>query len=178
MDIKENVMRIKDNLFLIGEKRFVELVTDTDYKVSFIYLVACLVLSLPLEFIFTSVSEGTLEALIYIPLAFLISIPVAYVVYGIQHLLLKALGGQGTFLQSVQVFIYGSTLTLIFGSIPIIGSLLGFITLANTVVGSSKIHKISIWRAIFALVVVPIIVIILIVAIAASVLGLSMMPGL
>lgn len=177
MDLKENLMRIKDNLLLIPEERFDSLTQDSGYGTSFIYLVACLVISLPVEMILTSISEGLLIALISVPIALIISLPVAYLIYGIQHLFLRLVGGQGTFLQSVQVFIYGSTVSLIFGSIPLVGTLLSLLVLANVVLGSKRVHKISIWRALLALIALPLLLAIIIVLVVIVVFGMSNLAG-
>lgn len=167
MDIGANVRRIKDNLLLIPEARFDGLTKDPDYKDSFVYLAACLVLAMPVDLIVSLASGTFLASLVMLPVTLIAGVIFAYVFYGIQFLLLRLLGGQASFLQSVQIFIYGSTVALIFGGIPCLGSILALVALANIVLGSARIHKISIARALIALVAIPIIlVIIIVVAIA------------
>jgi hypothetical protein len=162
MELGENIRRIKDNLFLIPEERFDELTKDTGYKTSFIYLLACLVLSIPFGIIVSLFMGGLFDTIFVIPLAFVISIIVNYISFGVLFLFLKLVGGKASFLKSVQVFIYGSTIELILSGIPIIGLIAGLIALANIVIGSKRIHKISLLRAILALLVIPIVVLILV----------------
>ncbi|MDD5340220.1 MAG: YIP1 family protein [Candidatus ainarchaeum sp.] len=167
MDIGQNVRRIKDNLLLIPEARFDELTKDTGYTDSFIYLVACFVLSVPIDLLVSLVQGAFLATLTSLPVTLILFVIFIYAFYGIEFLALRLLGGQASFLQSMQIFIYGSTGYLIFSSIPCIGFLLGLAALSNVVLGSARIHKISLARAIIALVLLPLVIIgILAVAIA------------
>ncbi len=168
MEIGENIARIKDNLFLIPTERFDELTKDPGYKESLIYLIACIVISLPLEILVSVFENDVFTTIAAIPFIFIITIPVLYLVYFLQFLLLKLVGGQAGFLQSVQVFIYGSTISLILSSVPLLGFLASFVALANIVLGSARVHKISLLRSILALVVIPIIIAILVVLLAFS----------
>ena len=67
---------------------------------------------------------------------------------------------KGSFLQTVQLFVYGGTGSLIFRGIPIIGLVYSFIYLGNVVRGAQRVHKISLVNAILALVAIPIILVI------------------
>ncbi|MFH1394348.1 MAG: YIP1 family protein [Candidatus Micrarchaeota archaeon] len=173
MDFQENIARIRDNLWLIPEKRFPDLVKDKDYTTSALYLIVCLVLSIPFM-VAADVIEGIppIDSILGIPLLLVAMLVLAYIFYGIQHVLLKLLGGKATFRESVQVFIYGATINLILGPLPFIGIVTALVMLANVVIGSAKIHKISLLRAILALLVIPIIIVVLL----AVVLMLFLMP--
>jgi hypothetical protein len=161
MDLAENIMRIKDNLFVIPKERFDKLVKDNEYSTSFFYLMACLIISVPIEIIVALADGMTIfETLVFIFMYLVLVPPFAYLVYAIQHLFLKLVGGQAGMLQSIQTFIYGGTCAIIFSSIPCLGLIPTFISLANVVQGSARVHKISTLRAILALVVIPIVVII------------------
>jgi hypothetical protein len=163
MDLGENIRRIRDNLFLIPEARFDELVKDPGYVDSFIYLAFCLLISTPLDLAIALIREDSiLSAIISTAIISILAFPVIYIVYFIQFLLLKLVGGKAGFLQSVQVFIYGSTLSLILSGIPCIGFIASLISLANIVVGSARIHQISVLRALLALLVIPVLILVVI----------------
>ncbi len=155
MDPSENIGRIKDNLFLIPAARFDSLVQDKGYADSFIYYVACIILSVPFTLLAAYLTNSLVGTIMIIPVSVILSVVLAYVVFGIQHVLLRLVGGKGTFLQSVQLFIYGSTPSIIFGTIPLVNVLSSLVGLANVVVGAERVHRISLLRAIVAIVVIP-----------------------
>lgn len=165
VDFKEILNKAKENLFLIPEARFDELTKSKEYGPVLAYF-ALLVLFF--SFMSTVVSALT-EAKTTSILAFIIAVPLVYafglvlllVTYGLMHLLLKLVGGKADFKASLQVFVYGSTCSYIFGWIPCVGTLIGLVALANMVIGSIRVHKISLLRAIIALVVIPVIVAVL-----------------
>ncbi len=168
MEILTNVGRIKDNLFLIPQKRFLEITKDINYTDSLIYFLACTILSIPIILLVGLITGTFMGTLFTLPLSFLIGIPLTYVFFGIQFLLLKLVGGKGTFLQSVQIFIYGETISSIFGGLPYLNLIFGLISLANIVLGSVEVHKISLFRAIIAIFVIPTIIFILLVLLSLS----------
>ena len=151
--------KIKENIFLIPAERFEGLTKDPGYKDSFVYLLACLAISIPIRIIVGLLGIGDITLLITATIIGVIfSIPIFYVGYIILHILLKLVGAKEGLSKTVQVFIYGGTCALIFGSIPLIGFIAGLISLVNIVVGAAKVHKISNLRAAIAVVVIPIIV--------------------
>ena len=165
--------KIKENLFLIPNERFEGLTKDPGYKDSFVYLVVCLVISLVISVIvgFFSLGNyggsvaGLFTALI---IGTIIAIPFYYIGYIIFHILLKIVGAKEGFLKTVQVFVYGGTPALIFGSIPLINLIALLVALVNIVRGAAVVHKISTLRAAIALVVIPVIIgVILAIALAA-----------
>jgi hypothetical protein len=161
MDYAQNVKRIKDNLLLIKPERFDALVSDKGYWDSFVYFIACMVASIPFELAVVLATGGNpSDLLLSVPVSILISLVVGYAIFALQHLFLRAVGGQATRLQSVQVFIYGTTPSIIFGGIPFLGVLASLAGLANIVVGSSRVHRISVWRSIAAIIIIPTILLI------------------
>ena len=178
MNLIEVVKKINDNLLLVPAEKFDSLCSDLEHFPSLVYLLTCVLISLPLWFIveyFTPTNPllplQSRVASILIGVVF--AIPVSYIVFGLQHLLLKALGGKGTFLQSCQVLIYGGTARFVFGVVPILNIIAGLISLANVVLGASRIHKISLIRAILALVVIPIVVVVVLMVAVMMILGPS-----
>lgn len=161
MDIAKNVARIKDNLLLIPAERFDTLAADKDYQTSFVYFMACIILSIPLSLLVALALGDFMGILLSIPASVIVSVILAYIIFGVQHLLLRLLGGQATFLQSVQVFVYGTTPSIIFGTIPVLGFVASLIGLANVVLGSARVHKISVLRAIAAIIIIPTVLLIL-----------------
>ncbi len=181
MDIGQNVRRIKDNLFLIPEARFDELVKDTEYVTSFIYLVGCMVLSVPFTLIVSLVTGKLFADLFALPISFTLGIILSYVGFVVFFVFLKLVGGKASLLQSVQMFIYGATLSLIVSGIPCIGALLSLISLANVVIGSARIHKITLLRAIIALIVLPFVLfglVLVAIAVVGALIGTSALAGL
>jgi hypothetical protein len=172
MEFSKNISRIRNNLLLIPSERFDDLTKDSGYKTSFIYLIACLILSIPIIIIAGLFSgAGIVSIIIGIPLGLIIAIPLIYLLYLIQFALLKIVGGKASLLQSVQVFVYGSTSSLIFGQFPVLGIIPGLIALANIVLGSARVHKISVLRSAIALIVIPIIILIIVGIIMVLVVG-------
>ncbi len=160
MEPSENIYRIKDNLLLISAERFDALVQDKGYLDSFIYYIACIVLSVPFTLLAAYLTNSLIGTILVIPVSIAISVVLAYIIFAIQHALLRLLGGQATLLQTIQVLIYGSTPAIIFGTIPIINVLASLAGLANVVIGAARVHRISLLRAIVAIVVIPTILLI------------------
>ncbi len=171
MDPAENIARIKDNLLLIPEARFDALVQDKGYMDSFIYYLACIVLSIPFSLLVAYFTSSLIETVLVIPVSIILSVVMAYIIFGIQHLLLRLVGGKAGYLQSVQVFIYGSTPSIVFGTLPIANIIASLIGLANVVIGAARIHKISLLRSVVAILVIPTIILILIVLAALALTG-------
>lgn len=172
-------MRIKDNLFLIPEQRFPDLVKDPDLTTSLVYLVACLVLAIPVK-LAVGFMEGAplFDNLLYAFVLQFLLLPIAYLLYGVGHFFLVLVGGTASFKQSVQIFIYGGTLALIIGSFPVVGFIAGLIALANMVMGASKVHHISLARTLVAIIVQPVILFIVLIFLIAALLGTLLIPML
>lgn len=177
--------KIKENVFLIPAERFDSLTTDKSYKDSFIYLLICFALSFPIRWgmMFLDYKEPGFNL---IPISFetklfvtffgtligtIIGIPLIYLFYLVQHFLLKLFGAKEGLLKSIQVFIYGSTPGLLFGSIPLVGIVTSLVILSNTVLGSARIHQIDWWKAILAIVVIPILIAILLAILVVTAIG-------
>ncbi len=161
MELGTILEKIKSNLWLLSEAKFDGLTKDAGYMPSFVYMLVCLVISIPFRFL-TDVfitGQDSMVALISAVMGIIVSIPVLYVSYFITHLFVKLLGGGAPFLKTVQIFIYGSTLALILSYVPILGFFAGLIALANVVFGVKRIHKLSLLKAILAVVVLPVLVI-------------------
>lgn len=74
---------------------------------------------------------------------------------GITHILVRLLGGTGKYYETYKAYVYGSTPSLLLGWIPIVGVLGSLYALYLSVLGVSKYHKISMWRAFVAIVLIP-----------------------
>jgi hypothetical protein len=169
MDINELLKKIWSNIFLVPEKRFDELTKDKEYKESFVYLLVCLAISSPILFISTILMNvGSTAALTNTMVIIILSIPFAYIGFGLIHLFLKLLGGKADFLKTVQVCVYGQTTATIFGRLPWIGWIFGLVALANVVLGAKRIHDISLLRAIVAVVIIPVILTMILAFLAAA----------
>ncbi len=163
MEITELLKKIWSNILLVPEKRFDELTKDKDYKESFIYLLACMAISLPIVFAVSmlSISAPTgkiMLALTNLVIYVLLGIPFTYIGIGITHILLKLVGGKATFLKTIQIFIYGETTSVIFGTLPLIGWIFSLIALANITLGAKRIHNLSLLRTIVAIIIIPVII--------------------
>ncbi len=71
---------------------------------------------------------------------------------GISHLSIKLYGGTGKYKDTYKAIIYGSTPQTLFGVIPIFNIFSYFWGIALTILGISINHKISKWKAFFALI--------------------------
>jgi hypothetical protein len=170
MNFSNIFKRIKDNFLLVPGERFDKLTKDTSYKDSFIYLVVCLVLSIPFLFLVSvlnfqsvfadpTVPSSAPPTIINILFGLVLAIPLGYAWYAFSHGLFKLLGGPVKLLKTVQVMIYGSTSAIILSTIPILGGIFGLIALANVTRGIMRIHKLPLWKVLLVLVVLPVILI-------------------
>ncbi|MGV8085025.1 MAG: YIP1 family protein [Candidatus Bilamarchaeum sp.] len=178
MNIFDILKKINDNLLLVPEARFDSLCNDSDYYPSLVYLLTCVLLSMPLWFVveYFTPSNPLLPVtsrMAAILIGVVLAVPLSYILFGLQHILLRLFGGKATYLQSCQVLIYGGTARFIFGVVPLINLIAGLISLANVVIGAARVHKISLYRAIAALIVVPLIVVALLIVAVGSLLGPS-----
>ncbi len=177
MDFAALFQKIKENIFLIPAERFDSLTTDKSYKDSFVYLLVCLTLSFPIRWVVTLLEykEPTVLGSILVLTPFetkvvaaflstligtIMAIPLIYLLYLVQHFLLKIFGANEGLLKSIQVFIYGSTVELLFGSIPLVGIVTSLAVLSNVVLGTARVHRIEWWKAVLALVVIPTIIVV------------------
>ncbi len=155
MDLKKALERIRQNLFIIPPERFDTLAADRDFSPSAFHLLICLLFSVPIDLALAALGNSFFQALLSVPASLVVSVMLSYLLFSLQHLFLKLVGGKAPLLQSVQVFIYGNTVSLIFGGLPIIGFLTMLVSLVNVVQGSARIHKIPLWRSALALVILP-----------------------
>jgi hypothetical protein len=184
MDLGAILNKIKDNILLIKEEKFDTLAKDPGYMDSFTYLIVCMaiysIISFPVMLLSSTVQGilnsgssgvavgagiGMVGAFLQIAFFFVIGIPLRYVFFGIQHILLKLVGGTGTFLQTVQVMIYGSTPGNVLGWIPCVGWVFDLVSLVNILLGAKRVHNLSLLKAILAVIVIPILLAIAIIAI-------------
>lgn len=175
INISEILGKIKNNFLLIPEARFDELTKDPGYKDSLVYLAVCMLLSAPVHLAAAVfLSQNPLGRILGLVLA----LPFGYIYYGVLHLVLKLFGAKEGFLKTVQIFIYGSTGSLILGGIPILGFILSLVALANVVLGSKRVHGISLWRAIAAVVLIPALIVLVIGFLTAALLSPWAQPGI
>jgi hypothetical protein len=165
MDLGEILKKIKSNLWLLPEAKFDGLTKDTGYTASFVYLVICLIISIPLRFVTDILVYGNnaLTALVGAVIGVIVTVPLVYISYFMMHLIIKLLGGARGLLRTVQIYIYGSTAALIFSYVPILGFIASLVALANVVFGVKRIHDMSLFRAILAVVVIPVVLTLLLV---------------
>jgi uncharacterized membrane protein len=184
MDLGAIIKKMKKCVFLVSEAEFGKIASDKEFMGSFVYLLILAVISVVGSAVMQVVSAMFQPAaalnfgaiIISAPLAYAICIIAAYAWMAIMHVLLKLVGGKADFLKTAQVFIYGSTPSFLFGWIPLVGLIAMLATLVNVVIGSKKVHGISLLRAIIAVVVVPVVVVAIIILVGAAYLT-SQMTG-
>ncbi|MDD5337118.1 MAG: YIP1 family protein [Candidatus ainarchaeum sp.] len=179
MDIGALITKMKENILLIPEERFDALTKDSGYGDSFIYLLAAVLITLPiyialqvLGFGMNALTSSTGAGLAELPIlggvyavsiaigivVRLLSVPLSYIGFGIVHILLKLVGGKADFLKTVQLMIYGSTPSLLLSWIPCVGWIFGLAGLVNIILGAKRVHNITLLRAIVAIIVIPVLV--------------------
>ena len=85
------------------------------------------------------------------------------------HIFAKLLRGKGNYSATYKAIVYADTPSLLFGWIPIAGAIISLYSIYLTLVGISKLHEISMARAIgiiiisVAVIIVPVIIIIVLV---------------
>ncbi len=163
MEIMSVLARIKENALLVPAERLEKLMKGKTHADAFIYFLISIVIgmaiSLPLKIAFNTqdvqqaggLAGTAIGALIALPFL----VPILYLFFAFQHLVLKFLGGKADFLASVQMLIYGATPNMLFGSVPFVGWIFSLISLYNIVLGAKKVHGLSLFRAAVAVVVIP-----------------------
>lgn len=167
--------KFKNNALLMNEGRFDALTRDErDWGPSAMYLfIACViyyVFATPVQLFLTgltttSMYEGMLGltgialTLVLMVFSFFVSLVAVYIWGAIAYVLLKLFGGKADMLKTVQVMIYGNTPYFLFGWIPCINVIVWFLGLANVVIGQKQVHDIPLWKAIVALIVIPLAII-------------------
>lgn len=76
----------------------------------------------------------------------------------VYHALIWIVGGRKGIIKTFAAVVYASTPSLILGWIPMIGIIVSLWSLILTIVGLSKLHKISYWRSGFAVILLPLII--------------------
>ena len=64
----------------------------------------------------------------------------------VTHIIVQAFGSERNLKDTIQVYIYGSTPSFVFGWIPCIGAVAPLVALANIFRGIRKIHKLNFWQ--------------------------------
>lgn len=177
MDTRSYLGKIQANLFLIPPERFDALCRDPDHRPSFLHLLLCMVLAIPIKVLTNLMIGNPLGPLLSIPFAFTVGIALTYAIYMLQHLLLRLMGGKASFLQSAQIFIYGGTCQLVLGGIPVVGIIPAIIALVNVVRGASRVHGISLLRSALALILIPLLLLGLLFASLMLMLGGAILAG-
>ncbi|MFN7991765.1 MAG: YIP1 family protein [Candidatus Micrarchaeia archaeon] len=155
MDLRGRFDRIRENILFVPAERFDSLAGGDGFNDSAAHLVLCLLLSVPIDLAVGALGGTLIQAMLSVPSSLVISLMLSYLIFAVQHLLLKLVGGHARLSESVSVFIYGNTVSLVFGGIPFLGIAAVFISLSNVVIGSARVHRIPLWRSALALVVLP-----------------------
>jgi len=167
MDLGSIFEKIKSNLWLLPEAKFDGLTKDNKYMPSLAYLAVCLLIAIPIDIIVRLVMnlEPTLMTgaeivglIIGAIIGMILAIPLFYLYYLVIHVIVRILGGTAPYIKTIQAAIYGSTLLLILSGVPLIGIVAGFVALANVVLGIKRVHKLSLLKAILAVVVIPVLI--------------------
>ncbi|MGV8176545.1 MAG: YIP1 family protein [Candidatus Bilamarchaeaceae archaeon] len=149
--------KLKRTAVLATEKDFKRLTDDRDYAPSFAYYLvfqlAWFIIALLLYLVFGTLGERWLRLVLSIP----IGIAVMYIYMGLVHGIIKLLGGKGSFLKTVQIYIYGFTPYYWLRATPCVGWMVGLLfSFGNHLLGLTEVHRLSYWKAAFAALVVPV----------------------
>jgi len=172
----------KAKMVLFNPKGFFDIMPVTGgYKGPLIFFTIILVLVTVFTSLINIMDSDTLlsglMALAISPVIVLIVvIPVMFILASIYHILLKIVGGDGTYESTFRVMAYSSVPAL-FSWIPFVGWILWFYQWYIALVGYSKVHNISTLRALVVLL-IPIITLLIIVIILAMVVGITLFGAL
>ncbi len=117
-----------------------------------------------------SVSQSTFEIIISIATFFLMLILI-FAVVGLIHLYLKLFKAKATYLQTFQLYVYAYVPTYLFAWIPFIGWFAIIWSIVLLVLGVQKTHKLSLLKALFAFVFIPLALFILTVGLLILLIG-------
>ena len=172
----------KAKMILFNPKGFFNIMPLTGgYKDPIIFFTIILVIVTVFTSLINIIDSDTLlsglMALAISPvIVLIIVIPFIFILALIYHLLLKIVGGNGTYESTFRVMAYSSVPAL-FSWIPFVGGIIGFYQLYIALVGYSKVHNISALRALIALL-IPIIILIIILIILVVVVGITLFGAL
>ena len=83
---------------------------------------------------------------------------IPFIGVGVLHLFVKLFGGHGSYADTYNAVVYGNTPTYLLGWIPYVGALATLYSLYLEIKGISKLHDISMLRAVLAVIVVPLVI--------------------
>lgn len=112
--------------------------------------------------------QGTLGMLTFVfMIGTILSIFLFFLLIGAYHLIIKFLGGAGSYIRTYQSFLYGTAPALLLGWFPLLNLLAYAYSIYVTIIGISRLHTISAKRATLAYFIPLILMIVLMTAIFA-----------
>ncbi|RLG13243.1 MAG: hypothetical protein DRN71_05240 [Candidatus Nanohalarchaeota archaeon] len=168
----------KAKMIFLNPKGFFDIMPQTGgYKdpiifLSIIYVIFSIFTSLIAMVGSDSLLSGVIGLVISPVIVLIIVIPLMFLMALIYHILLKIVGGNGTYESTFKVIAYSSVPALL-SWIPYVGWVLGFYQLYIVLTGYSKVHNISALRVLMVLL-IPVIILIIIFIILLVIVGASL----
>jgi hypothetical protein len=91
-------------------------------------------------------------------LSYVIRLLAPFVSVLIINAIARILGGKGRYNDTYKAVVYSSTPNLLFGWIPLIGVIPSLYALYLSVLGISKYHRISMWKALASVIIFPVLI--------------------
>ncbi len=158
----EYATMIRKAIWVVNEKDFQPLLKN-GFRFSLSYLLLLVIMYTGFSFLIDFISYGSVIDSIVVAIIVFVMIPLVYGFLSLAtHMILQFFGCTRPLTDTLQMYIYGSTASLLLGWVPCIGTLAGFVAFGNTFRGIREINKLDFWKTAVAMVVPQILVLILI----------------
>jgi hypothetical protein len=149
--MEEYITTIRKAIWVVKESDF-ESLLKLGYRYSLSYLLLLLILYTGFSFIVDFISYGAVMDSIILAVVVFAMVPLIFGFLSIAtHLILQIFGCTRPLTDTVQMYIYGSTASLMLGWVPCVGVLAGFVSFVNTFRGIRELNKLSFWKTLVAM---------------------------
>jgi len=126
------------------------------------YFLLLLILYTGFSFLIDFISYGSVIDSIITAIIVFALVPLLYGLLSLTtHMILQLFGCTRPLTDTLQMYIYGSTASLLLGWIPCIGAIAGLVAFGNTFRGIREINKLDFWKTAVAMIVPQILVVII-----------------
>ncbi len=160
--MQEYITTIRKAIWVVNETDFESLLKG-GVRFSLSYLLLLLILYTGFAFIVDFITFGSVMDSIILAIVVFAMVPMLFGFLSVAtHMILQIFGSTRPLTDTLQMYIYGSTASLLFGWVPCIGALAGFVSFGNTFRGIRQLNKLDFWKTLVAMVVPQIILALLI----------------
>ncbi|MBU0527663.1 YIP1 family protein [Candidatus Micrarchaeota archaeon] len=169
--MQEYITTIRKAIWVVNETDF-EPLLKSGFRFSLSYFLLLLLLYTGFSFVVGFISYGNILDSIIAAVIVFAMVPLIFGFLSVAtHMILQLFGCTRPLTDTLQMYTYGSTASLLLGWVPCIGTLASLVSFGNTFRGIRELNKLDFWKTAVAMVVPQILLAILI-------LGLVMFFGM